>query len=29
MKRRCYGLLSTETIFQRLFLDLNDSAIFA
>jgi len=29
MKRRCYGLLSTETIFQRLFLDLNGSAIFA
>ena len=29
MKRRCYGLLSTETIIQRLFLDLNGSAIFA
>ena len=29
MKRRCYGLLSTETIFQRLFLNLNGRAIYA
>ncbi len=29
LKRRCYGLLSTETIFQRLFLDLNGAAIYA
>ena len=29
VKRRCYGLLNTETIFQRLTLDLNGSAIFA
>lgn len=29
LKRRCYGLLSTETIFQRLFLDLNGRAAYA
>ena len=29
IKRRCYGLLNTETIFQRLTLDLNGPAIYA
>lgn len=29
IKRRCYGLLSTETIFQRLYLDLNGRAAYA
>lgn len=29
VKRRCYGLLNTETIFQRLTLDLNGPAIYA
>lgn len=29
VKRRCYGLLNTETIFQRLTLDLNGAAIYA
>ena len=29
LKRRCYGLFSTESLFQRLFLDLQGSAIYA
>ena len=29
IKRRCYGLLNTETIFQRLFLDLQAREIYA
>lgn len=29
MKRRCYGLMSTETIFQRLTIDLNCGALLA
>ena len=29
LKRRCYGLLNTETIFQRLFLDLQGWEIYA
>ena len=29
MKRRCYGLMSTETIFQRLSLDLNGVMAYA
>lgn len=29
LKRRCYGLISTETIFQRLFLDLNGVEMYA
>ena len=29
MKRRCYGLMSTETIFQRLSLDLNGAMAYA
>ena len=28
-KRRCYGLFKTETIFQRLFLDLQGFEIYA
>ena len=27
-KRRCYGLLKTESFFQRLFLDLNGYELF-
>ena len=27
-KRRCYGLLKTESFFQRLFLDLNGYEVF-
>ena len=29
IKRRCYGLFNTETIFQRLYLDLNTRATYA
>ena len=29
LKRRCYGLFNTESLFQRLFLDLQGSAIYA
>ena len=28
-KRRCYGILKTETLFQRLFLDLQGFEIYA
>ena len=28
LKRRCYGLFNTETLFQRLFLDLQGMAIY-
>jgi hypothetical protein len=29
LKRRCYGLIKTETLFQRLFLDLQGFACYA
>lgn len=29
LKRRCYGLFNTESLFQRLFLDLQGGAIYA
>jgi transposase len=29
LKRRCYGLFDTESLFQRLFLDLQGGAIYA
>ncbi len=29
LKRRCYGLMKTETLFQRLFLDLQGFACYA
>ena len=29
LKRRCYGLFDTETLFQRLFLDLQGSGFYA
>lgn len=29
LKRRCYGLFSTESLFQRLFLDLQGMEIYA
>ena len=29
LKRRCYGLLKTETLFQRLFLDLQGFACYS
>ena len=29
LKRRCYGLFDTGTLFQRLFLDLQGGAIYA
>lgn len=29
IKRRCYGLLSVETLFQRVYLDLEGYAIYA
>ena len=29
IKRRCYGLIKTETLFQRLFLDLQGFACYA
>ena len=28
-KRRCYGILKTETLFQRLYLDLQGFEIYA
>jgi transposase len=29
LKRRCYGLFNTESLFQRLFLDLQGMAVYA
>ena len=29
LKRRCYGLFNTESLFQRLFLDLQGGVIYA
>jgi len=29
LKRRCYGLLNLERLFQRLFLDLEGYSLFA
>ena len=29
LKRRCYGVFKTETLFQRLFLDLNGYKMFS
>ena len=29
LKRRCYGLFNTESLFQRLFLDLQGIEIYA
>jgi transposase len=29
LKRRCYGLLNTTTLFQRLYLDLEGYRVFA
>jgi len=29
LKRRCYGLFKTESLFQRIFLDLNGYGMFA
>src|ERR1700677_2944982 len=29
LKRRCYGLFNTESLFQRLFLDLQGAVFYA